>query len=320
MPNRDLARPDGYRSPYGAGVVAALEAIDRLAARLDRSQLTGSREMYRAMVSLSGAPPVLHSVVNRTINGPGGQLTVRLYRPKDGICPAVLFLHGGWFIMGGLDTHDAMARSLALATGYMVVAVDYRLAPEHPCPAAVTDCSAALEWLAANADALGIDAGRLAVCGDSAGGALAAVVARRARDAGGPHLRMQILIYPVINPTLDTPSWHSLTDAPIVSRARAELAWSMYLPPGSAVEAADAAPSAAVDLTGLPPALVITAEHDPLRDEGEAYATSLADDGVAVCIHRYPGMIHGFAQMNGLIPAAADVFEEIANALRLAFH
>lgn len=275
--------------------------------------------MYRAIGSLGGAPAALHSVVNRTITGPGGPLVLRMYRAGSGVCPAVLFCHGGWFFMGDLDTHDTMVRSLASAAGCAVVAVHYRLAPEHPCPAAVMDCSAALEWIAAHAGALGIDAGRLAVCGDSAGGALAAVVARRARDAGGPGLRMQVLIYPVISPKLDTPSWHSMTDAPIVSRARAELAWSMYAPYGSSIADSDAAPGAATDLTGLPPALIITAEHDPLRDEGEAYASSLTADGVAVQVHRYRGMIHGFAQMAGLIPAATEAINEIAAALRVAF-
>lgn len=271
------------------------------------------------MASLGGVPAALHSVAERTIAGPGGRLSLRLYRPRDAICPAVLFLHGGWFFMGDLDTHDTMVRSLARAAGCVVVAVDYRLAPEHPCPAAVLDCLAALEWMDSHAGALGIDADRLAICGDSAGGALAAVVARRARDAGGPRLRMQVLVYPVISPNLDTPSWHSMTEAPVVSRARAESAWSMYAPSASACAVADAAPGAAADLTGLPPALVITAEHDPLRDEGETYAGSMAADGVAVTVHRYPGMIHGFAQMAGLIPAATGVIDEIAAALRAVF-
>lgn len=275
--------------------------------------------MYRAMASLGGKPAAMHSVADHTITGPGGPLSLRVYRSRDGLCPAVVFLHGGWFFMGNLETHDTMVRSLAGASDCVVVAVEYRLAPEHPCPAAVADCSAALEWLVEHARVLGIDATRLALCGDSAGGALAAVVARWARDAGGPPLRMQALVYPVISPDLDTPSWRSLTNAPIVSRVRAESAWSMYLPPGCAAAAADADPSAATDLTGLPPALVITAEHDPLRDEAETYASLLACSGVAVRVRRYPGMVHGFAQMARFIPAATGVIEEIAAELRAAF-
>lgn len=299
-------------------VRAALEAIAELAQRHAPSDIAGSREFYRAMASLAGEPEPVHSVVDHTIAGPGGPLRVRLYRPASGVLPAAVFIHGGWFFMGDLDTHDTPLRALANTAGCVVAAVDYRLAPEHPCPAAPDDCSAVLRWLLAHAAELDVDPHAIAVCGDSAGGALAAVVARRARDAGSPPLCQQVLVYPVIEPDLRTPSWRELTDAPIVSRERAEQAWSFYTPDGLAL-GADAVPGAAEDLTGVAPALVITAEYDPLRDEGEAYGQALRDAGVPVAVHRYPGMIHGFFQMAGVIGAGREAIEHVGATLREAF-
>lgn len=298
-------------------VRAALGAVAELAERNPASDVPTSRDFYRAMAVLAGEPEPVHRVEDRTIDGPGGPLPIRLYRPAPGVLPAALFIHGGWFFMGDLDTHDTPLRALANAAGCVVVAVDYRLAPEYPCPAAPDDCTAVADWLTAHAGELGIDPGALAVCGDSAGGALAAVLARRARDTGGPRFRRQVLLYPVIDPGLDTASWQELTDAPIVSRDRAELAWSFYTPDGAA--GADAAPSAATDLTGLPPALVITAEFDPLRDEGEAYGEALRQAGVPVTVRRYPGMIHGFFQMAGKIADGATAIREVADVLRESF-
>lgn len=298
-------------------VRAALDAIAELAERNPASDVPSSRDFYRAMAVLAGDPELVHHVEDRIIDGPGGALRLRLYRPGPGVLPAALFIHGGWFFMGDLDTHDAPLRAVANAAGCVVVAVDYRLAPEHPFPAAADDCSAAAGWLAAHAGELGIDRDQLAVCGDSAGGTLAAVLARRARDTGGPTFCRQVLVYPVIDPALDTASWKELTEAPIISRERAELAWSFYTPDGAA--GPDAAPSAAADHTDLPPTLVITAEYDPLRDEGEEYGEALRAAGVPVTVCRYPGMIHGFFQMAGMIEDGVAAIRQIAAVLRESF-
>jgi acetyl esterase len=313
----DLAVPATLA--FGPGVDAALEQINAIAARIPPVDVEGSRRFYRAIAPLGGSPPELHQIRDLTVRGPGGDLALRVYRPAPGRLPVALLLHGGWFFLGDLETHDILARALARAAGCVVVAVDYRRAPEHPCPAAPNDCLAAARWIVAHAEDLGVDGGALAVVGDSAGGALAAVTTRRARDAGDPWFCQQVLLYPVISAEQDSASWRELVAAPLVNVDRARFAWSMYLPSGSTVAPADAAPGACADLSDLPPTLIITAEFDPLRDEGEAYGAALRAAGVPAVVHRYPGMIHGFAGLAGTIPAGREAIAEVARALRAAF-
>jgi acetyl esterase len=243
---------------------------------------------------------------------PGG-LRVRVYRPEaDGPLPALVYFHGGGWVVGSLDSHDPLCRRLASRTPAVVVSVDYRLAPEHPFPAAVDDAWAATEWAAANALELGAD--RIAVGGDSAGGNLAAVVAQRARDRRLP-LALQVLIYPVIDADLDSPGYRGHGEGLNLTRAKMAWYWERYLA-GADGFAPEASPLRAADVAGVAPALVQTAEYDPLIFEGEAYAAALEAAGVPVSLTRYDGQIHGFLRLGALCPRAFDALAEIESALR----
>ncbi|MGH9230469.1 MAG: alpha/beta hydrolase fold domain-containing protein [Acidimicrobiales bacterium] len=262
------------------------------------------------------------SVTDRTFPGPGGDIPVRVYVPTaaPGPRPVLVFFHGGGWVIGDLESHDATVRALAAASGVTIVAVDYRLAPEHPFPAAVDDCLAAVRWVAepsAAAD-LAIDPARMAVGGDSAGGNLAAVAAQQLRDTG-PALRFQLLVYPAADMHLSHGSIDENADGYFLTRA--DMTWfrGHYCgaedwndPRMSPLRAADEA------VRGVAPALVITAEYDPLRDEGEAYAAKLQAAGVAAKASRYDSVIHGFFSMGDLVPEGKAAIDEAAAALRAA--
>jgi acetyl esterase len=228
-------------------------------------------------------------------------VAVRVYRPRSiapgTLAPAVLTIHGGGFIIGSVDAEHAGSALMALGTGAVVVSVEYRLAPEHPYPAGVHDCYAALTWLHAEASALGVDPARVAVAGASAGGGLAAATALLARDRGGPPLCFQMLQIPELDDRLDTPSMRAFTDTPLWSRPLAVKSWAAYLGElaGSSDVPSYAAPARAEDLAGLPAAYVSTAENDPLRDEGIIYALRMLQAGVSVELHQFPGTFHGSA-------------------------
>ena len=264
------------------------------------------REMI-AGLPLQPVPDGL-TIVDRTVPGvDGNEIPVRIYsspRDRDGTAaPAVLHLHGGGFVVGDLDTEHAGAVAMADGLGAVVVSVDYRLAPEHPFPAPLEDCYSALCWLAGDAEALGVDPGRIAVSGQSAGGGLAAGLALLARDRGGPAPCFQMLGIPELDDRLTTPSMVAFTDTPLWNRPAAERSWRYYL--GDAAGAATspyAAPARAEDLAGLPPAYVSTSEYDPLRDEGITYALRLLQAGVSVELHQYAGTFHG----STLVPAAVS--------------
>jgi acetyl esterase len=258
-------------------------------------------------------------VEDRRIPGPHGEIPVRIYWPEGaGPFPVLVYFHGGGWVICDLDSHDGVCRSLTRRAGCLTASIDYRLAPEHKFPVPAEDCYAATRWVAANVGGLGGDPSRLAVGGDSAGGNLAAVVAQMARDRGGPPLAFQLLVYPVTNHDFETVSYRDNADGYMLTRAAMGWYWSHYLSDPTDGRQPYASPLQASDLGGLPPALVITAEFDPLRDEGEAYGSRLRDAGVAATVHRYDGMIHGFFSMAAMLTQAEAAVNEAASALRMA--
>jgi acetyl esterase len=267
---------------------------------------------------LNGPPAPVAAVADRLVPGPAGELPVRVYTPEGSPpFPIVVFLHGGGWVVGTLDTYDPLCRALAAATPAVVVSVDYRLAPEHRWPAAVEDAYAATEWASRNAAGLGGAQHRLAVAGDSAGGNLAAVVALGARDRGGPAIAFQLLVYPVLDAAGGTASWREYADGYHLTADGMRWYWDHYLG-GADGAAPDASPLRAAFVGGLPPALVIGAEYDILRDEGEAYAARLAEAGVDATASRHAGVVHGFVRWRAVTGAAEDALQEAAAALRSA--
>jgi acetyl esterase len=258
------------------------------------------------------------------IDGQAGPIPIRVYRPTtegESPRPVVVFIHGGGWSVGDLDTYDGIARRHVVGTGAVVVSVDYRLAPEHPYPAAVEDAWAATQWVAEHAQELGADADRLAVAGDSAGGNLAAVVSQLARDAGGPRILFQLLWYP--STTFDTslPSFTENATAPILDIEGCKGCTRWYIGDLDLSDMpATLAPARAKDLSGLPPAYIAVAGRDPLRDDGARYAELLAAAGVPVELHNAETLVHGYVGYDGVVPAATAAVGRGMNALREALH
>jgi acetyl esterase len=282
------------------------------------------RQIAEAVKPMVGTGEPVAEVEDMTVPGPAGDVPVRVYWPStDPGLPVVAFFHGGGFVIGNCDTHDGTARALANRAGAVLMSVDYRMAPEAPFPAPLDDCYAATQWLAANASsALDADASRLAVAGDSAGGNLAAAVALRARDdaSGGPAIAFQLLVYPVVDLSAGRTQHESQrTNGEGYFLTHSSMEWyrSQYLADEADGENPLASPFVAADLSGLPPAYVVTAEFDPLRDEGEAYARRLRDAGVPTTLVRVDGMFHGFFSMpRDVIPEAGQAVDAAGAALR----
>jgi acetyl esterase/lipase len=277
-----------------------------------------AREGIALLHALGGTVDIERSE-DRTIPGPGGDIPARVYSPAaEAVLPVVVYFHGGGWCIGDIASYDGVCRKLATASGLTVVSVDYRLAPEHTFPCAAEDCYAATRWIAEHADELGVDGTRLAVAGDSAGGNLAAVTAIFARDRGAPTIAFQLLAYPVIDGTMSFPSYKENAEGYLLTAD--DMAWFYEQYAGEGTDRKDPvlSPLYTPDLSGLPPALVISAEYDPLRDEGEAYADALQQAGVSARASRYDGMVHGFLPLDNVIPAAAGAMEEAAAALRNA--
>ena len=281
-------------------------------------------EARAVMRQLLGAEPSveLERVADRTIPGPCGELPIRIYDPATRAqAPAIAYFHGGGWVVGDLDTHDASCRKLAAETGAVVLSVDYRLAPEHPFPAALEDCYAALDWLAANAESIGADPDRLVVAGDSAGGNLAAATALLARGREGPEIAYQLLVYPVTGDPTTTSSYEANAEGYLLTTRDMEWFADQYLPREVDRYSILASPRLAADLSGLPPATVVTAGFDPLRDDGAAYADRLQDAGVTVRYRNYPEMIHGFAGMLDepvSLDRAHELYTDLASDLSAA--
>jgi acetyl esterase/lipase len=304
----------------------------KLKAMLDQAAAAGAadigdlppevgRPLYRQILTAGDLPPADVQTEDRRIPGPDGALAVRIYSPRgkaSGTRGLVLYCHGGGFVLGDLDTYDSVCRSICQGSGCVMVSVDYRLAPEHPFPAAVEDCHEALAWLAAHAAELGGDARRIAVCGDSAGGNLAAVLALLARKKG-PAIRYQVLIYPVTSAMPgDLPSHETFGEGYVLSR-KAMRAFSAHYFGGSG-RAPDfrGAPLLENDLSGLPPALILVGGYDVLRDDGVTYAQRLIEAGVRATLIEYSGLSHGFISMAATLSGGRLALNQVGAALRLA--
>ncbi|HWN26841.1 MAG TPA: alpha/beta hydrolase [Actinomycetospora sp.] len=276
-----------------------------------------ARQATAAFVDLQPPPEDVADVTDRAIPGPAGDIPVRIYTPAgDGPHGVLVYFHGGGWVIGDIETVDRPCRSFANAAGVVVVSVDYRLAPEHVQPAAFDDCYAATAWVAEHADELGVDASRLAVGGDSAGGHLAAAVCLAARDRGGPAIAFQLLLYPVVDFDWTSPSITDNGEGYLLGRATMQWFWAHYLGATDPGDDPYTFPLRAQDLSGLPPAFVGTAEYDPLRDEGEAFARKLEAAGTTVKATRYDGMIHGFLWTLGATPSGTRMVDDAVAAMR----
>ena len=279
---------------------------------IDQARAAHERE---SMV-FGGPGEEVASVRDVAVPGPGGPVPVRVFRPAgDGPLPLVAYAHGGGWVLGTLDGFGPVCRALANASGAVVASIGYRLAPEHPFPAGLDDVRAAVRWLAANAAELDADPGRIAVAGDSAGGNLATVAARRLRDEGGPALRYQALVYPVCDSGINTPSYRECGDGFGLTAESMRRYWELYLD-GADGRDPDASPLQADDLSGMPPAFVLTLREDVLRDEGEAYARALEAAGVPVTLRRYDGAVHGFFRWLAKAAISRRAVAEVGAALR----
>ena len=268
----------------------------------------------------NSAPEKVAKSEKRNIPGPGGQIPVQIYTPEGRApFPVLVYFHGGGWTIGDTTSWDSFCRSLCNASGCVTVSVDYRLAPEHKFPAGPEDCYAATKWAAENAASIGSDPARVAVGGDSAGGNLAAVVALMARDRGGPKISFQLLIYPATDAGLDTPSQQQFQDdGYILSKKDMIWFWGHYLNSDKDKTNPYACPAEASSLRGLPPALVVTAGFDPLRDEGETYAARLQEAGAETECVRYEGVTHGFVLMGAVLDEARKAITDMGAALKAA--
>jgi acetyl esterase len=280
-----------------------------------------ARAQYEARIPLMAPAATIGSVDQRTVAGPGGDLALRIYWPQGaGPFPLLVFFHGSGFVLCSLDTHDGICRNLCAGGQCVVVSVDYRLAPEHRFPAGLDDCVFATRWVADHANELNGDPGRIAIGGDSAGGNMAAAAALQLRDEGGPPLRGQLLIYPVTDyHTPGTPSYQQNAEGYGLTRDTMRWFWDHYLNDPSEAASPLASPLRARDLRGLPPALVVTAEYDPLRDEGELYAARLRGAGTPAITSRWDGMNHGFFFWVGRVDKAGEAMAESCRWIRQIF-
>lgn len=299
-------------------ILDQMAAAGMIPLRAETAEL--ARRQFETMALAGRNPEPVGRTEDRRIPGPAGDIPIRVYAPEGaGPFPALVYFHGGGWVLGGIESHDDLCRILTNRIRCVTVAVDYRLAPEHKFPAAAEDAYAATRWVAQNAAAIGADAARIATGGDSAGGNLATVAALMARNRGGPAIVHQVLIYPATDAAMDTASYRTNADGYFLTRADMIWFWQQYVASDADRSNPQASPLRARDLRGLPAALIVTADLDPLRDEGEAYGVRLRQAGVPVTCTRYDGAIHGFVSFSSVAEIGKHGIEQITAALRTAF-
>lgn len=288
---------------------------------LESLSVPEARKFIRDLFAPPGERESVRKIEDLAVQTEGVEIPMRIYTPAGGSgpLPVLVYLHGGGWVIGDIETYDIPCRALANGAGCIVASVDYRLAPEHKFPIPAEDCYRAVNWVARNTALFGGDPARIAIGGDSAGGNLSAVVTLMARDRGGPKIVFQLLIYPVTNYALNTTSYRTNADGYMLTKGAMEWFWNHYLSSPDDGANPYASPLRATNLAGLPPALVITAEYDPLRDEGIAYADKLRAAGVHVTHTYYEGMIHGFFTMGHILERGKEAIDEACTALRQAF-
>jgi acetyl esterase len=278
-----------------------------------------AREEFKTLCLMSAQNPApIGKIENIEAEGPEGPIPLRVYTPVaagSSSLAAIVYFHGGGFVLGDLDCYDAICRGLAESSGCKVISVDYRLAPEHPFPAAIEDCLAALKWVEKHASDLSVDPNRIAVAGDSAGGNLAAAVTQQSKGKGGTHIAFQLLLYPITSLHADLPSNFAFAGN-VLTQPPVNWFYSQYVPHDADSSDPRLSPLRAKDLSGLPPAYIVTAGFDPLHDEGVAYADALKGAGVKVRHIDYPTMIHGFFSLQSLIPLATEALSAAGNAVK----
>lgn len=298
-------------TPETQGLLAMLEE----AGGPDISEQTPeeARAVVAGFAAMQAGAPEPARVEDRTVPGPAGDIPVRVYASEGDNLPVVMYFHGGGWVLGDIESHDGTCKQLLAELGdAAVVSVHYRLAPEDKYPAAADDCYAAAAWVAEHGAEIGVDGSRMAVCGDSAGGNLSAVVAQMARDQGGPALAAQVLHVPVTDHNYSYPSYTENAEGLLLTRSAMVWFWDHYLPDADAGQEAYASPIKADNLSGLAPTLIQTAEFDPLRDEGEAYGAAIEAAGGDVTVHRYDGVVHDPFMMFAVIPTGIECLKEAA--------
>jgi len=304
--------------PQAQGFLEQLAAAE--APPLHELSVEDARQVIVELFGTKENLEAVGKVEDRMIPGADGEIPVRVYTPEGaGPFPILVYFHGGGWVIGNLDAYDPTCRALTNAARCVVVSVEYRLAPEYKFPAAPEDCYAALQWVGANAASINGDPARIAIGGDSAGGNLTAVVAQMSRDRGGVSPVYQLLVYPVTDHRYDTSSYRENADDYLLTKDAMVWFWNHYLRSEADGNSPLASPLRADNFRDLPPALVMTAEFDPLRDEGEAYAAKLRDAGVPVTLTRYDGMIHGFFSLGAVLDQGKNAIAEAAAGLRTAF-
>jgi len=307
--------------PVDPQIQALLDEMEAAGAKpFEELTVPEARAAAWSFAELQGEPEEVASIEHTFVPGPTAELPVRIYTPAEaeGPYPGLVYFHGSGWVVLNIAICDTTMRALANSTGCKVVAVNYQKAPEHPFPIPFDDCWATTNWVVEHADELGLDAARIGVIGDSAGGNLAAAVALRARDEGAPHLAYQALIYPAVEHGWDTASMHENAEGYLLQRESMHWFWDHYLPDKSLASDWRVSPLLAADHSGLPPAFIATAEFDPLRDDGRAYHAKLHDAGVPSTYVEYDGMIHGFYWMQGIAEGARRLHADLAEAIREA--